>query len=144
MGVANLSSSAADAIGADSLLARVGAFYHDIGKIRTPHYFIENMGEDKSIHDRLRPSISKMIIISHVKEGVLLAKEEGLPQRIVDMIPMHHGTTVVEYFYHKARQRQGPEAEPGDVEYRYPGPRPRFKEAGILMLADSVEARAKE
>ncbi len=145
LGVSNLASSAAEAIGSDSLLARVGAYYHDVGKIKMPQYYVENMGEDKSIHDRLRPSISKMIIISHVKEGILLAKDEGLPDRIVDMIPMHHGTTVVEYFYHKARRsREGPEeGTPGDVEYRYPGPKPRFREAGILMLADSVEARAK-
>ncbi len=145
LGVSTLASSAAGAIGADSLLARVGAYYHDIGKIKTPHYFVENMGEDKSIHERLRPSISKMIIISHVKEGILLAKDEGLPQKIIDMIPMHHGTTVVEYFFHKAKRTTDPNlaGEPGDVEYRYPGPKPRFKEAGILMLADSVEARAK-
>ena len=145
LGVSNLASSAAEAIGSDSLLARVGAYYHDVGKINMPQYYVENMGEDKSIHDRLRPSISKMIIISHVKEGILLAKDEGLPDKIVDMIPMHHGTTVVEYFYHKARRsRECPEeGAPGEVEYRYPGPRPRFREAGILMLADSVEARAK-
>ncbi len=145
LGVSNLASSAAEAIGSDSLLARVGAYYHDVGKIKMPQYYVENMGEDKSIHDRLRPSISKMIIISHVKEGILLAKDEALPDKIVDMIPMHHGTTVVEYFYHKARRsRECPEeGAPGEVEYRYPGPRPRFREAGILMLADSVEARAK-
>ena len=145
LGVANLASGAAEGIGADSLLTRVGAYYHDIGKMTKPQYFVENMGEDKTIHDRLRPSISKMIIISHVKEGIQLAKEAGLPEKIVDMIPMHHGTTVVEFFYHKARKNRDPhvEQDPGEVEYRYPGPKPRFREAALLMLADSVEARAK-
>jgi putative nucleotidyltransferase with HDIG domain len=145
LGVQQLARGAAEAIGADALLADVGAYYHDIGKIYKPEYFVENMGEDKSIHDRLRPSMSKMIIISHVKDGILLAKDEKLPQKIIDMIPMHHGTTVVEYFYHKARRESGEEEEaPGtDVEFRYPGPKPRFPEAGILMLADAIEAIAK-
>lgn len=144
LGVAQLARNAAEAIGGDALLAEVGTLYHDIGKIVKPEYFVENMGEDKSIHDRLRPSMSKMIVISHVKDGMDLAWETGLPQRIIDLIPMHHGTTVVEYFYQKAR-RETAEAEdaPGEVEYRYPGPKPRFREAGILMLADSVEAIAK-
>ena len=144
LGVSLLASGAAEVIDADPLLTRVGAYYHDIGKMVKPQYFVENMGEDKSIHDRLRPSISKMIIISHVKEGIQLAKEAGLPQKIVDMIPMHHGTTVVEFFFYKAKQtREREEGEPGEVEYRYPGPKPRFREAALLMLADSVEARAK-
>ncbi len=145
IGVSLLASGAADAIGADPLLARVGAYYHDIGKMEKPHYFVENMGEDKSIHERLRPSISKMIIISHVKTGIQFAKEAKLPQKIIDMIPMHHGTTVVEYFYFKARHSHDPNEghDPEEVEYRYPGPKPRFREAALLMLADSVEARAK-
>lgn len=145
LGVQQLAREAAEAIGADVLLTEVGAYYHDIGKIFKPEYFVENMGEDRSIHDRLRPSMSKMIIISHVKDGMILAREERLPQRIIDMIPMHHGTTVVEFFYRKARKQSGEEEEtPGeDVSYRYSGPRPRFAEAGILMLADVVEAIAK-
>ncbi|HVR75757.1 MAG TPA: HDIG domain-containing protein [Planctomycetota bacterium] len=144
LNVSQLASAAAEAIGGDRLLAEVGALYHDVGKINKPEYFVENMGENRRIHDRLRPSMSKMIIISHVKEGLLLAREERLPQKLLDMIPMHHGTTVVEYFFHKAR-REVVEAEdaPSDTEYRYPGPRPRFREAGILMLADMVEAIAK-
>lgn len=145
-GVAQLSTNAAEAIGADSLLCQVGAYYHDIGKMVKPEYFVENMGEDKSIHTRLRPSMSKLIIISHVKEGVELALEANLPEKIVDMIPMHHGTTVVEYFFHKALEEGNGEArkeKQTDTEYRYPGPRPRFPEAGVLMLADAVEAIAK-
>jgi putative nucleotidyltransferase with HDIG domain len=139
--VADLASAAAEAIGADPLLARVGAYYHDIGKIAKPEYFVENRESGQSIHDRLRPSMSKLIIISHVKEGVELAEESKLPQQIIDMIPMHHGTTVVGYFFHKAKT-EGDPSEP-EVEYRYPGPKPRFREAAILMLADGVEAAAK-
>jgi putative nucleotidyltransferase with HDIG domain len=143
LGVAQLASAAGEAIGADALLCQVGAYYHDIGKIIKPEYFVENMGEDKSIHSRLRPSMSKLIIIAHVKEGIELAQEAKLPQKIIDMIPMHHGTTVVEYFYQKARELANGEARDHEVEYRYPGPKPRFREAGILMLADAVEATAK-
>jgi hypothetical protein len=145
LNVSQLASSAAEAIGGDSLLARVGAYYHDLGKVYKPEYFVENMGEDKSIHERLHPSMSKMIIISHVKDGMHLAREAKLPQKIIDMIPMHHGTTLVEFFYEKARRAalaEGGTATDGQ-EYRYPGPRPRFREAGILMLADTLEAMAK-
>jgi putative nucleotidyltransferase with HDIG domain len=144
LGVAQLVSNAAEAIGGDRLLAEVGAYYHDIGKIFKPEYFVENMGEDKSIHERLRPNMSKMIIISHVKDGVELALESGLPETVIDMIPMHHGTTVVEYFYQKARRvAVSGEGDPVDTEFRYPGAKPRFREAGILMLADMIEAMAK-
>lgn len=142
--VSLLAGNAAEAIGGDRLLAEVGALYHDIGKMHKPEYFVENMGEDKSIHDRLRPHMSKMIIVSHVKDGILMAREEKLPQRIIDMIPMHHGTTVVEYFYQKARRAVVEEEDaPSDTDFRYPGPKPRFREAGILMMADMVEAIAK-
>ena len=144
LGVMELARNAAEAIGGDALLTQVGTYYHDIGKIMKPEYFVENMGEDRSVHDRLRPSMSKMIIISHVKDGIEFAREAGLPQKVIDMIPMHHGTTMVEYFYQKARRESGAsEDAPGEVEYRYPGPKPRFREAGILMLADVVEAIAK-
>jgi putative nucleotidyltransferase with HDIG domain len=145
LNVQQLARNAAEAIGADVLLAEVGAYYHDIGKICKPGYFVENMGPDKTIHERLRPSMSKMIIVSHVKEGIQLARDEKLPERIIDMIPMHHGTTIVEFFFRKA-QKESTEEEGSPVEettYRYPGPRPRFAEAGILMLADAVEAIAK-
>ena len=101
LGVMELARNAAEAIGGDALLTQVGTYYHDIGKIMKPEYFVENMGEDRSVHDRLRPSMSKMIIISHVKDGIEFAREAGLPQKVIDMIPMHHGTTMVEYFYQK-------------------------------------------
>jgi len=140
--VADLASAAAEAIGADPLLAQVGALYHDVGKITKPDYFVENKESNENIHDRLRPSMSKLVIISHIKEGIELAEEAGLPRKIVDMIPMHHGTTVVEYFFHKAKTEEGDSVKT-EVEYRYPGPKPRFREAGILMLADSVEAASK-
>ncbi len=144
LGVAQLCSQAAEAIGGDPLLIQVGAYYHDIGKIVKPEYFVENMGEDKTIHERLRPSMSKLIIISHVKEGIELAVEAKLPQAIIDFIPMHHGTTVVEYFFYKALEGQEEtKSKETDSEYRYPGPKPRFPEAGIIMLADAVEAIAK-
>ena len=145
LGVQQLARDATEAIGGNVLLADVGAYYHDVGKIYKPEYFAENMGKDKSIHDQLRPSMSKLIIMSHVKEGMILAREEKLPQPIIDMLPMHHGTTVVEFLYHKARQEDGDEEENSteDTEYRYPGPKPTFPEAGILMLADAVEAIAK-
>jgi len=122
----------------------VGTYYHDIGKMCKPEYFVENMGDDKTVHERLRPSMSKMIIISHVKDGVVMAREAKLPRKIIDLIPMHHGTTVVEFFYQKARKATDEdESAPSETEYRYPGPRPRFREAGVLMLADMVEAIAK-
>ena len=145
LGVQQLARDATEAIGGNVLLADAGAYYHDVGKIYKPDYFAENMGKDKSIHDQLRPSMSKLIIMSHVKEGVILAREEKLPQQVIDMIPMHHGTTVVEFFYHKARQEDSDEEENSteDTEYRYPGPKPTFPEAGVLMLADAVEAIAK-
>lgn len=143
LNVAHLAGNAAEAIGADRLLAEVGAYYHDVGKIHKPEYFVENMGENKTIHDRLRPSMSKLIIIAHVKEGIILARDAGLPQKVIDMIPMHHGTTVVEYFYQKAKRDGAAGSTPVETEYRYPGPRPRFREAGVLMLADMVEAIAK-
>lgn len=144
LNVSQLASNAAEAIGGDRLLAEVGTYYHDIGKMCKPEYFVENMGDDKTVHERLRPSMSKMVIISHVKDGVIMAREAKLPQKVIDLIPMHHGTTVVEFFYQKARKAaDGDESVPSETEYRYPGPKPRFREAGILMLADMVEAIAK-
>ena len=147
LGVQQLAREATEAIGGDVLLADVGAYYHDIGKIHRPEYFGENMGEDedKTIHDRLSPSMSKLVIMAHVKDGVLLAEEEKLPQQVVDMIPMHHGTTVVEFFFRKAQRKGGGNEDHAatKIEYRYPGPKPTFAEAGILMLADAVEATAK-
>ena len=143
--VAHLASEAAAAIGADPLLARVGAYYHDIGKIFKPEYFVENTTGGVNPHDRLSPEMSRLVIVSHVKDGLGIAEEEGLPPKVAAMIPMHHGTTVVTYFYRKAKDQAdvGGRHDTDMESYRYPGPKPTFKEAGILMLADAVEAASR-
>jgi putative nucleotidyltransferase with HDIG domain len=131
--------AAAEAVGANALLARVGAYYHDVGKIDKPEYFIENQTVSRSRHDKLAPSMSALILESHVKIGRDLAMEYDLPDKIIDFIEQHHGTTLMEFFLHKARQ-QSPD-DPVDVEeFRYPGPKPQSRESAILMLADSTEA----
>ena len=137
--IGTLAEAAAEAIGANALLARVGSYYHDVGKIEKPEYFIENQTLFKSRHDKLAPSMSALIIESHVKVGRDLAAEFNLPDKIIDFIEQHHGTTVMKFFLHKAR-RLATEDEVADEEYRYPGPKPQTKETAILMLADSVEA----
>lgn len=144
--VANIAEAAADAIGADSLLAYVGALYHDIGKMNKPAYFVENQVDGQNRHEKLSPAMSLLIIVGHVKDGIEMAREEGLPRPLHHFIEAHHGTTLVEYFYHVAKER----AESGDtgehvaeVEYRYPGPGPRTKEVAILMLADAVESASR-
>ena len=141
--MANLSESAAEAIGANPLLARVGCYYHDIGKIIKPEYFSENQGlrGGRNPHDHLTPTMSVLVLSSHVKDGLELAEEYGLPRRICDLIPQHHGTTVIEYFYNRAIEL-GDESVRED-DFRYDGPKPQTKEAGILMLADSVEGAAR-
>jgi putative nucleotidyltransferase with HDIG domain len=143
--VAHLASEAAAAIGADPLLARVGAYYHDIGKVYKPEYFVENATGGPNPHDRLSPEMSRLVIVSHVKDGLGIAEEERLPPKIAAMIPMHHGTCVVTYFYRKAKdQADAGSRHDIDMEtYRYPGPKPTFKEAAILMLADAVEAASR-
>ncbi len=137
--------AAADAIGARGLLARVGAYYHDIGKINKPFYFIENQLGMRSPHERLSPAMSLLIIKGHVKDGLELAKEYGLPPVLREFIATHHGTTLVEYFYHAAatQRRQDIERAPDEVEFRYPGPKPRVKEAAVLMLADAAESSVR-
>ncbi len=139
--VANLAEAAADAIGADSLLARVGAYFHDVGKVKRPVYFIENQVLAENPHDVLQPSLSAAIITQHVKEGLELAREHKLPDQIRDIIQQHHGTTMVSYFYHRAKETEN--ANPKEEDYRYPGPRPTSKEAAIVMLADCVEAAVR-
>ena len=139
--VANLSEAAAEAIGANSLLVRVGAYYHDIGKVLKPEYFIENQISYRDIHKGLKPSMSKLIIINHVKEGVELAKRHRLNPRIIDFITQHHGRSLVYYFYHKAMQLE-PQVK-HEEEYRYPGPKPQSKETAIVSLADTVEALSR-
>lgn len=137
----NLSEAAAEAIGANSTLARVGCYYHDIGKTLKPQYFIENQ-LDHNKHENLNPNISTKLIISHVKDGIELAKKYNLPQEIIDFIPMHHGTTLVSYFFNKAKFAAKSE-EISDYIYRYPGPKPQTKETGIVMLADAIEASTR-
>jgi putative nucleotidyltransferase with HDIG domain len=117
----------------------VGCYYHDIGKLRKPGYFAENQRRGANPHDRLKPRMSALIIINHVKEGIELARQARLPEPVVDFIREHHGTTTIAYFVDKAR-RLDPQAEINLADYSYPGPRPRSKETAIAMLADNVEA----
>ena len=142
--VANLSEAAADAVGANSLLVRVGALYHDIGKLAKPRYFVENQRSGGNPHDDLKPRMSALIIASHVKEGLEKGREHNVPERVLDFISMHHGTSRIEFFYRQAldRHKEG-EPEVLESEFRYDGPRPNTKETGILMLADSVEAASR-
>jgi putative nucleotidyltransferase with HDIG domain len=144
--VANISEAAAEAIGADSLLVYVGALYHDVGKINKPEYFVENQSGGQNKHQKLSPAMSLLVIIGHVKNGIELAREYGVPRQIQHFIESHHGTTLVEYFYHAAKAKSeitdaGPSVQ--EVEYRYPGPKPQTKEAAILMLADAVESATR-
>ena len=140
--VGQLAEDACRAVGANPLLARIGALYHDIGKLAAPEYFVENQ-QGENPHDRLRPQQSAKIITSHVTYGAKLAKEIALPKKIADFIPQHHGTRTLHYFLRKAQAQ----AKPGEVinedDFRYPGPKPQFKEAAIMMLADSCEAAAR-
>lgn len=143
MTVAILAEAAAKAVGADPLLSRVGGLYHDIGKLRRPHCFIENQGGD-NIHDRLSPGLSALLIKAHVKDGLELGRAVRLPAPVLEIVASHHGTSAIAYFLHRARQQA--EAEGGEVDekiFRYPGPKPRTKEAAIVLLADSVEASAR-
>jgi putative nucleotidyltransferase with HDIG domain len=137
--VANLSEAACEAIGANGLLARVAAYYHDIGKTKRPRYFIENQIGDNP-HDHLSPQLSKNIIISHVTDGVAILKKHKMPKEIIDIAEQHHGTALLKYFYHKAKQQSDYVLE---EEFRYPGPKPQTKEAAIISIADSVEAAVR-
>lgn len=140
--VGQLAEEACRAVGANPLLARIGALYHDIGKLAAPHMFVENQMGDNP-HDRLRPTNSARIIVSHVTYGQKLAKELGLPKRISDFIPQHHGTRTLHFFLRKAQAQAADGEEVNEQEFRYPGPKPQFKEAAIMMLADSCEAAAR-
>ena len=134
--------AAAAEIGANPLLAKVTGYYHDIGKIRKPQYFIENQRDGKNKHDRLAPSMSSLILISHIKEGVEIAREQKLGQLIIDGIRQHHGTSLIRYFFEKARQLKG-EDQVKEEDFRYPGPKPQTREAALVMLADVVEAASR-
>ena len=151
MTVATLAETAAEAIHAHALLVRVGSYFHDVGKMLKPHYFIENQtGENR--HDALEPALSTLIIIGHVKDGIALAQQYHLPSPIIEFIASHHGTTLVEYFYREAMRLHDTGGEPGSVSsrgadleacFRYPGPKPTTRELGILMLADAVESTSR-
>jgi putative nucleotidyltransferase with HDIG domain len=136
--VSNLAEEAAGRIGADPLLARVGAYYHDVGKIVRPYFFVDNQLEGVNVHERLDPRTSAQIVISHVKDGLDLAKKYRLPSKVRDFIPQHQGTGLATYFYCKAREGEGDTVN--EEDFRYPGPKPQTKETAIVMLADSCEA----
>ncbi len=143
--VANMVEAGARAVGANALLCKVSALYHDIGKIKNPQYFIENQYGCRNIHDKLTPSMSALILISHVKKGVELARQHKLGQEIIDIIQQHHGTSIISFFYNKALEQALTKGEETvrDEDYRYPGPKPQTKEAGIVMLADAIEASSR-
>jgi putative nucleotidyltransferase with HDIG domain len=143
--VGNLGERAAEEVGADPLLVRVGAYYHDIGKLRRPYFFVENQAGGENVHETLEPEVSADIVRAHVRDGVELCEQYGVPPVVRSLIPQHHGTRLVSFFYDQAvdaASATGQTApEPG--RFRYPGPRPQSKEGAILMLADSVEAAAR-
>ncbi len=144
--VASLAEAAAESIGGNGLLVRVGAYFHDIGKMFKPGYFVENQGEDLNLHESLLPAMSTLVIIAHVKDGADLARAHHLPRSIVDFIEQHHGTTLVEYFYQQATRQQENDPDKEDVQessFRYPGPKPQTPEAGVLMLSDAVESASR-
>lgn len=155
--VANLAEAAAEAIGACSLMTRVAAYFHDIGKLNNPEYFIENTSPEENPHDGMTPSMSALVIISHVKDGVDLALRHKLSHHIVDVIEQHHGTSLVQYFYQRALQRRNElqalvdadQAHDTDVPevdestFRYPGPKPQSRECAIISLADALESASR-
>jgi putative nucleotidyltransferase with HDIG domain len=158
LNVASIAESAAESIGADALLTYVGCLYHDIGKMNKPGYFIENQAGGPNKHDKLTPAMSLLIIVGHVKDGMEMAREQGLPKALHHFIEAHHGTTLVEYFYRRAREQAAQAGEertaeqilleqaeqlPDEVDYRYPGPKPRSKEVAIVMLADAIESATR-
>ena len=144
--VGSIAEAAAEAIGARGLLVRVGAYFHDIGKMLKPGYFIENQARDHNIHQSLMPAMSTLVIIAHIKDGADLGRQRRLPEPIIDMIEQHHGTTLVEFFFGRANEQKELDPNGGEVDeasYRYPGPKPQTKEAGVLMLADAVEGASR-
>jgi len=158
LNVASIAESAAESIGADALLTYVGCLYHDIGKMNKPMYFIENQSGGPNKHDKLTPAMSLLVIVGHVKDGSEMAREHGLPKSLRHFIEAHHGTTLVEYFYRRAREQaslvdedrsaeqilqEAADQLPDEVDYRYPGPRPATKEVAITMLSDAVESATR-
>lgn len=141
--VGNLAEAAAEAVGADPILARVGSYYHDIGKLSRPYFFIENQFSGDNPHDKIPPSLSSMILTAHVRTGLELAAQYKLPQAIRDIIQQHHGDSLIGYFYHRALSERGNKDQLLEDKFRYEGPRPQSKEAAIIMLSDSVEAATR-
>jgi putative nucleotidyltransferase with HDIG domain len=142
--VSTLAETAAREVNAHPLLARVSAYYHDIGKIDKPLYFIENQGNRENRHEKLAPSMSSLILISHVKEGLELARQYGLGEKISQIIQQHHGTSLISYFYQKAKEKEDPAFDPVvEANFRYPGPKPQTKEAALVLLADAAEAASR-
>jgi len=147
--IGSIAEAAAEAIGRNGLLCRVGAYYHDVGKINKAGYFVENELGSASRHEKLSPKMSHLIIIGHVKDGIEIAKEYGLPAVLRQFIETHHGTTLIEPFYNEAKKQQSKNSKgkttdtPSESEFRYPGPKPRTKEAAIIMLADTVEGAVR-
>jgi putative nucleotidyltransferase with HDIG domain len=139
--VGNLGERAAEEVGADPLLVRVGAYYHDIGKLRRPYFFVENQAGGENVHETLEPEVSADIVRAHVRDGVELCEQYGVPPAVRALIPQHHGTRLVSFFYQRAQEGGNGEARVED--FSYPGPRPRSKEAAIVMLADSIEAATR-
>jgi putative nucleotidyltransferase with HDIG domain len=142
MTVAYLAQAAGEAIGANTLLLRIGAYYHDIGKIANPGYFIENQFNGENPHDILKPEESANLIVDHVRNGMKFGQESGLPRVVIDLIVQHHGTHLIEYFYNLATKSNPKRSIPED-DFRYPGPKPQSNEAAILMIADAVEAASR-
>jgi hypothetical protein len=157
LAVANLAEAAAEAVGANPTICRVGSYFHDIGKLVKPQYFTENTHQGENPHDDLTPTMSALIIIAHVKEGVDLALKHKLNDEIIDIIRQHHGTSIVSYFYQRALQQQEDARLGGKImnlreddipevsedSFRYPGPRPQTREAAIVSLADSIESASR-
>ncbi|MFH1359546.1 MAG: HDIG domain-containing metalloprotein [Candidatus Omnitrophota bacterium] len=141
--VSNISESAADAIGANTLLARVGAYYHDIGKLEKPEYFTENQMLEGSKHDNLEPNISRLVILNHVKEGIEIGRKNKINEQILDFIRQHHGTGLIYYFYQRAVESAPENEKVDEANFRYPGPKPQSRETAIVMLADSVEGAVR-
>ena len=141
--VGNLSESACRTVGANALLARIGAYYHDIGKLQKPEYFSENQANEKNKHGSLAPTMSKLVIMNHIKEGVELAKKYRLSPSLTDFIQQHHGNSLVYYFYRRALENIEEDQDVKEEGFRYPGPKPNTKETAVVLLADSVEAAAR-
>ncbi|MGE5559457.1 MAG: HD family phosphohydrolase [Chloroflexota bacterium] len=140
--VGNLAEAATREVGGNALLARVGAYYHDIGKIKRPYFFIENQMGEENPHDKLSPHLSALIIMSHIRDGVDMAREAGLPRQVVDIVQQHHGTTLISYFFRRATE-DNPAGKVEEADFRHEGPRPQSKEAAVVMLADAIEAAVR-